>query len=104
MRDNTAYRLGKELVVNRGPDNALNMPKAVSGATMDFRSLSVKSQRVLKWKKSELLVLVACRKAISPVDLPAFRTNVVYYVQVLLLFQPFENLLNCCVLHRVSQV
>lgn len=48
MRDNIADKLGEELVVNRGPDSALNMPKAISEAMMDLRSLSVKSQSVSK--------------------------------------------------------
>lgn len=44
-----AKKSGDELVVMRGPDRALKMPKIVSGPTIDLISLQVKSQRVCRW-------------------------------------------------------
>ena len=38
---------GAWFVVSIGPDSALNMPKAVSGMTIDLRSLRVVSHKVL---------------------------------------------------------
>lgn len=41
--------LGAWFVVSIGPDRALNRPKAVSGMTIDLRSLRVVSHKVLRW-------------------------------------------------------
>ena len=42
-------KLGDWFVVRMGPDRALRIPKAVSGPTIVFKSLYVKSQIDLAW-------------------------------------------------------
>ena len=61
VRSRIARVLGDELVLRTGPERALRRPKAVSGPTMDLRSLRVNSHKVYAWYDSEFDVLVqAC--------------------------------------------
>ena len=46
---------GHPLVVNNGPESALQIPKAVSGNTMDLRSFLVTSHTVRRWYGNDFL-------------------------------------------------